>query len=63
MSTQTAAATEEQSLVNKNISENTLRIRDIADQLSGESDQAKQRAAQLNQLADRLHDQVGRFKL
>lgn len=63
MSTQTAAATEEQSLVNKSISENTLRIRDIADQLSGESDQAKQRAAQLNQLADRLHDQVGRFKL
>lgn len=63
MSTQTAAATEEQSLVNQNITDNTMRIRDIADQLSSESDQAKARAAQLNQLADHLHDQVKRFKL
>ncbi|SEG48098.1 methyl-accepting chemotaxis protein [Oceanospirillum linum] len=38
MSTQTAAATEEQTQVNHSISENTLRIRDIAAQLSDESD-------------------------
>ena len=63
MSTQTAAATEEQSLVNKGISDNTLRIRNIADELSLESDQAKERAGQLNTLADHLHDQVKRFKL
>ena len=63
MSTQTATATEEQSLVNTNISENTQRISNIADLLAKESDQAKERAGELNRLADRLHDQVKLFKL
>jgi len=63
MSTQTAAATEEQSLVNRNITDNTMRIKNIADQLSDESEQAKARAGQLNQLADNLHDQIRRFSL
>ncbi len=63
MSTQTAAATEEQTQVNHSISENTLRIRDIATQLSDESDQSRARASELNTLAESLHDQVKRFKL
>jgi len=63
MSTQTAAATEEQTQVNHSISENTLRIRNIADQLSEESNLSKERAAELNALAGSLNDQVSRFKL
>ncbi|WP_417598617.1 methyl-accepting chemotaxis protein [Oceanospirillum sp.] len=63
MSTQTAAATEEQTQVNHSISENTLRIRDIATELSDESDQSRARASELNTLAESLHDQVKRFKL
>lgn len=63
MSTQTAAATEEQTQVNHSISENTMRIRDIADQLSDESNLSQQRAAELNSLAESLNDQVKRFRL
>ena len=63
MATQTAAATEEQTQVNHSISENTLRIRHIAGQLSEESDQAQSRASELKTLAEHLHDQVKRFKL
>ncbi|WP_086481634.1 methyl-accepting chemotaxis protein [Oceanospirillum sanctuarii] len=63
MSTQTAAATEEQTQVNHSISENTLRIRDIASQLSDESAQSRARAGELNALAESLHGQVKRFKL
>ncbi|MDX1397653.1 MAG: methyl-accepting chemotaxis protein [Oceanospirillum sp.] len=63
MSTQTAAATEEQTQVNHSISDNTLRIRDIASQLSDESAQSRARATELNALAESLNDQVKRFKL
>ena len=63
MSTQTAAATEEQTQVNHSISENTLRIRDIAGQLSDESAQSRERATELNRLAESLHEQVRRFRL
>lgn len=63
MSTQTAAATEEQTQVNHSISDNTLRIRDIAGQLSEESAQSRARATELNALAESLHNQVRRFKL
>ena len=63
MSTPTAAATEEQTQVNQSISDNTLRIREIASQLSDESAQSRARASELNALAESLNDQVKRFKL
>jgi len=49
--------------VNHSISDNTLRIRDIAGQLSEESAQSRARATELNALAESLHNQVRRFKL
>lgn len=63
MSTQIAAATEEQTQVNHSISNNTLRIRDIASQLSEESCQSSARSVELNALAESLNNQIKRFKL
>lgn len=63
MSAQIATATEEQSMVNNGISENTCQIKMIADQMFENADTRLQRSRQLHMLSEGMHGQVGLFKV
>ena len=63
MSAQIATATEEQSMVNSGIAENTSRIKMIADQMFDNADIRLDRSRKLHSLSEGMHGQVGRFKV
>lgn len=63
MAAQIAAATEEQSIVYNDISENANRIRLISDQLTVDANDRLERSAVLAGLSSGLHKQVGQFKI
>ncbi|WP_428034674.1 methyl-accepting chemotaxis protein [Amphritea sp.] len=63
MSAQIATATEEQSMVNSGIAENTSQIKMIADQMFDNADTRLERSRQLHTLSEGMHGQVGLFKV
>ncbi|MBN0985803.1 methyl-accepting chemotaxis protein [Amphritea pacifica] len=63
MSAQIATATEEQSMVNSGIAENTSRIKMIADQMLENADTRLARSRKLHTLSEGMHGQVGLFKV
>ncbi|HCU67132.1 MAG TPA: methyl-accepting chemotaxis protein [Rheinheimera sp.] len=63
MATQTAAATEEQSLVSEEITKNLYALNDQAVAAGGIAQQNEQLSMQIRQLSDTLFGLVGRFKV
>ena len=63
MATQIATAAEEQTSVTSEINRNTEAIREVSMNLSDESVVATEKAQQLQQLAQSLQQEVGRFRL
>ncbi|MBR9868546.1 MAG: methyl-accepting chemotaxis protein [Oceanospirillales bacterium] len=63
MSAQIATATEQQSMVNNGISENTSQIKMIADQMFENADTRLERSRKLHTLSEGMHGQVGLFKV
>ncbi|CAG9295184.1 methyl-accepting chemotaxis protein [Celerinatantimonas diazotrophica] len=63
MSTQISSAAEEQRAVTEEISRNTQQISDVSEQLQQNSDNNSTQVRQLNEIAQRLHEQVSQFKL
>lgn len=63
MATQTAAATEEQSLVSEEITKNLYALNDQAVAAGGIAQQNEQLSKQIRQLSDALFGLVGRFKV
>ncbi len=63
MATQTAAATEEQSVVSEEITKNLYALNDQASAAGGIADTNEQLSAQIKQLSNTLFSLVGRFKV
>ncbi len=63
MATQTAAATEEQSLVSEEITKNLYALHDQASAAGGIAESNEQLSAQIKQLSNTLFGLVGRFKV
>lgn len=63
MSTQISSAAEEQRAVTEEISRNTQQISDVSEHLQQQSDNNSAKVRQLNEIAQRLHEQVSQFKL
>ncbi len=63
MATQTAAATEEQSLVSEEITKNLYALNDQAAAAGGIAEKNQQLSSQIRQLSDTLFGLVGRFKV
>ncbi|MGO3346644.1 MAG: methyl-accepting chemotaxis protein [Marinomonas sp.] len=63
MSLQIASAAEEQNIVTTDISSNSLSIKDIANKLAIESLESAKGAESLAELAQRLENQIARFKV
>lgn len=63
MATQTAAATEEQSLVSEEITKNLYALHDQASAAGGIAQSNEQLSTQIKQLSDTLFGLVGRFKV
>ncbi|ELR63420.1 Methyl-accepting chemotaxis protein [Photobacterium marinum] len=63
MATRIASAAEEQSSVTTEITRNTAGIRDVANLLATEADEAAQQAAKLSLLSQELQQEIGQFKL
>jgi methyl-accepting chemotaxis protein len=63
MATQTAAATEEQSLVSEEITKNLYALHDQAAAAGGIAEKNQQLSSQIRQLSDTLFGLVGRFKV
>jgi len=63
MATQTAAATEEQSLVSEEITKNLYALHDQASAAGGIAESNEQLSTQIKQLSDTLFGLVGRFKV
>ena len=63
MAMQIASAAEEQNIVTTDISQNSESIQDISHRLSAEANKTAEGAESLAQLADRLEQQIARFKV
>ena len=63
MGTQIASAAEEQSLVTVEINGNTESVRTVSDEIALDTKEAVSQAEQLSNLANRLKDELSRFKL
>ncbi|REG85737.1 methyl-accepting chemotaxis protein [Marinomonas pollencensis] len=63
MSLQIASAAEEQNIVTSDISNNSLSIKDIANKLAVESHESAKGAESLAELAQRLEQQIARFRV
>ncbi|MCC4274638.1 methyl-accepting chemotaxis protein [Marinomonas communis] len=63
MAMQIASAAEEQNIVTRDISQNSESIQDISHRLSAEANKTAEGAESLAQVADRLEQQIARFKV
>ena len=63
MAMQIASAAEEQNIVTRDISQNSESIQDISHRLSAEANRTAEGAESLAQVADRLEQQIARFKV
>ena len=63
MAMQIASAAEEQNIVTRDISQNSGSIQDISHRLSAEANKTAEGAESLAQVADRLEQQIARFKV
>ncbi|MFM2479405.1 methyl-accepting chemotaxis protein [Celerinatantimonas sp. MCCC 1A17872] len=63
MSSQIATAAEEQTSVTEEISRNSETIRVVATELANESENEAQQVSRLNDVADSIREEVGRFKI
>lgn len=63
MASQIATAAEEQASVTLEINRNTETIREVGDEMSAESEQARQTAIELHDLGSQVHKDIGRFRL
>jgi len=63
MAMQIASAAEEQNIVTTDISQNSESIQDISHRLSAEANKTAEGAESLAQVADRLEQQIARFKV